>query len=83
VRIILSSHDVVHAFYVPDFLFKRDATPGLIQRFDLLVEREGTYRGQCAEFCGLDHARMTFTVRAVPPSEFEAWLEDARQAAVG
>ena len=81
VRIILSSEDVVHAFYVPDFLFKRDATPGLIQRFDLLVDREGIYRGQCAEFCGLDHARMTFTVRAVPASEFEAWLEGAREAA--
>jgi cytochrome c oxidase subunit 2 len=74
VRIVLTSEDVVHAFYVPDFLFKRDATPGLVQRFDLLVDREGVYSGQCAEFCGLDHARMRFTVRAVPPSEFSAWL---------
>ena len=78
VRIVLTSEDVVHSFYIPDFLFKRDATPGLVQRFDLLVDREGVYSGQCAEFCGLDHARMTFTVRAVSPAEFSAWLEDAR-----
>jgi cytochrome c oxidase subunit 2 len=75
VRIVLTSEDVVHAFYIPDFLFKRDATPGLVQRFDLLVEREGVYDGQCAEFCGLDHARMRFTLRAVSPAEFSTWLE--------
>jgi cytochrome c oxidase subunit 2 len=74
VRIVLTSEDVVHSFYIPDFLFKRDATPGLVQRFDLLVDREGRYSGQCAEFCGLDHARMTFTLRAVSPAEFTAWL---------
>jgi cytochrome c oxidase subunit 2 len=77
VRIVLTSEDVVHAFYIPDFLFKRDATPGLVQRFDLLVEREGVYEGQCAEFCGLDHARMRFTVRAVSPDQFAEWLEGA------
>jgi cytochrome c oxidase subunit 2 len=77
VRIVLTSEDVVHAFYVRDFLFKRDATPGLVQRFDFLVDREGIYEGQCAEFCGLDHARMRFTVRAVSPAEFSTWLEGA------
>jgi cytochrome c oxidase subunit 2 len=81
VRIILSSDDVVHAFYIPDFLFKRDATPGLIQQFDLQVDQEGVYRGQCAEFCGLDHARMRFTVRAVSVTEFETWLANAREQA--
>jgi cytochrome c oxidase subunit 2 len=81
VRIVLTSEDVVHAFYVPDFLFKRDATPGLVQRFDFQVDRAGIYRGQCAEFCGLDHARMRFTVRAVPPTEFAAWLAGARAGA--
>jgi cytochrome c oxidase subunit 2 len=77
VRIVLTSEDVVHSFYIPDFLFKRDATPGLVQRFDLLVDREGRYSGQCAEFCGLDHARMTFTLRAVSPAEFSTWLREA------
>lgn len=80
VRIVLSSTDVIHSFYVPQFLFKRDATPGLVQRFDFLVEEEGVYRGQCAEFCGLDHARMTFTVRAVSPAEFATWIERTRSA---
>lgn len=75
VRIVLTSEDVVHAFYIPDFLFKRDATPGLVQRFDLLIDEEGVYAGLCAEFCGLDHARMRFTVRAVTPAEFSTWLE--------
>lgn len=83
VRIVLTSEDVVHSFFVPDFLFKRDATPGLVQRFDLLVEEEGVYRGQCAEFCGLDHARMTFTLRALPPAEFAAWLEEIRGGSGG
>lgn len=75
VRIELQAHDVVHSFYVPAFLFKRDATPGLTTTFDLRVEEEGVFAGKCAEFCGLDHARMTFTVRAVSPEEFRAWLE--------
>jgi cytochrome c oxidase subunit 2 len=79
VRIVLTSADVVHSFYVPDFLFKRDATPGLVQRFDFQVEEAGVYRGQCAEFCGLDHARMKFTVRAVSVTEFETWLANARE----
>lgn len=81
VRIVLTSADVVHSFYVPDFLFKRDATPGLVQRFDFQVEEAGIYRGQCAEFCGLDHARMTFTIRAVPATEFTVWLANERGAA--
>jgi cytochrome c oxidase subunit 2 len=73
------SVDVMHAFYVPAFLFKRDAFPGLTNRFEVTVRDPGTYLGECAEFCGLDHARMLFTVRAVPPAEFRAWLEQARR----
>ena len=79
VRVVLTSADVIHAFYVPEFLFKRDAIPGRTTRFDLNVEEPGVYRGQCAEFCGLDHARMRFTVRAVPGDEFDAWLERTRE----
>ena len=81
IRLVLASEDVVHSFFVPEFLFKRDATPGIVQRFDLLVEEEGVFHGQCAEFCGLDHARMTFTVRAVPPAEFATWLQALREQA--
>jgi cytochrome c oxidase subunit 2 len=74
VRLVLTSRDVNHSFYVPDFLFKRDAIPTVKNQFDLEVEKAGTYRGFCAEFCGLNHARMTFTVRAVSRAEFDDWV---------
>ena len=80
VRIEITSADVDHAFFVPDFLFKRDAMPGLVSAFDLVVTRPGTYRGECAEFCGLDHAAMNFTVSAVTPQAYEEWLRQAGSA---
>ncbi len=76
--ITLTSADVVHAFYVPQFLYKRDAVPGRPQVFEVTVEREGTYQGQCAEYCGLFHARMPFSVRAVSETDYESWLEEMR-----
>ncbi len=75
VRIVLTSTDVVHAFYIPSFLYKRDATPGLVQRFDLEIRRPGEYLGECVEFCGFDHTRMRFWLRAVPPAQFDRWIE--------
>lgn len=83
VHVTLVSTDVAHAFYVPVFLFKRDAIPGRTTSFDLTVEEAGTYAGQCAEFCGVFHDAMRFTVRAVPPAEFERWLAERRTAAGG
>lgn len=80
VLVTLTAHDVVHAFYVPEFLYKRDAIPGREQVFELTIDRAGLYAGQCAEFCGLFHARMPFTIRAVDEAEFEAWLADRRAA---
>jgi cytochrome c oxidase subunit II len=75
----VTSQDVIHSFYVPKFLFKRDAIPGTTNRFDITIEREGVYEGKCAEFCGLLHAEMDFSVRAVDRTEFEEWLtEQAR-----
>jgi cytochrome c oxidase subunit II len=76
VRIVLHANDVIHSFFVPEFLFKRDAIPGRITRFDFRVEEPGLYRGYCAEFCGLDHWRMRFTVRAVSADEFQSWLQE-------
>ena len=73
-RVVLTSNDVIHAFWVPGFLFKRDAIPGRTTAFDLTPTDLGTYQGVCAEFCGLNHAFMTFTVRVVEPQEFSAWL---------
>jgi cytochrome c oxidase subunit II len=74
VRLTLLSTDVDHAFYVPAFLFKRDAIPGHPSTFDFTVMGPGVYGGQCAEFCGLNHDSMTFTVRAVDQAAFDAWL---------
>ncbi len=81
VQINLATEDVIHSFFVPDFLFKRDAVPGIHNRFDWTVPRAGTFRGECAEFCGLDHDAMTFYVKAVSPAEFQQWL--ASQGASG
>jgi cytochrome c oxidase subunit 2 len=80
IHVTLESPDVVHSFYVPAFLFKRDAVPGRSTTFELTVDEPGTYRGQCAEFCGVFHARMLFTVRAVEPAEFDSWLATAGSA---
>jgi cytochrome c oxidase subunit 2 len=84
VRVNLNATDVNHAFFVPAFLFKRDAIPGIENHFDLNVTRAGRYQGECAEFCGLNHADMYFVVEAVPPSQFTAALQrEARRSAQG
>lgn len=74
VRFVLTSRDVIHSFYVPEFLFKRDVIPGVRNKFEITVEKPGMYRGYCAEFCGLDHARMTFAVRAVSKADYRDWV---------
>jgi len=66
--------NVLHSFFVPDFLFKRDLVPGKANGFDLTVTSPGVYHGQCAELCGTDHAKMTFSVRAVSRSDFDEWF---------
>ncbi len=81
VHIVLTSADVAHAFWVPAFLFKRDAIPGITNQFDFNVKQPGTWTGQCAEYCGLYHDQMTFVVRAMPAPEFQAWLAAQRAAA--
>jgi cytochrome c oxidase subunit 2 len=79
VHLALRSPDVNHAFYVPQFLFKRDVIPGKENVFDFKVEEAfagQTFRGQCAELCGAQHWAMQFTVKALTPAEFDAWLAD-------
>lgn len=78
-RFELHSEDVDHSFYVPRWLIKRDLIPGRVNRIHYTIEEEGTYRGACAEFCGLLHHRMLFTIRAVSPQAYEQWLTDRRQ----
>jgi cytochrome c oxidase subunit 2 len=74
VRLELTSLDVIHSFFVPDFLEKRDVFPGTVQELDLKVTEPGTYQGRCAEFCGIYHDRMLFQVEVVTRSEFDAWV---------
>ncbi len=80
VHVTLTSNDVNHAFYVPAFLFKRDAIPGHPNTFDFTVMSAGVYNGQCAEFCGVFHDRMTFDVCAVSPTDFSAWAAAAQSS---
>ncbi|HEY6568876.1 MAG TPA: cytochrome c oxidase subunit II [Candidatus Limnocylindrales bacterium] len=75
VQVDLRSTDVIHAFYVPKFLFKRDVVPGKLNTFDFTVEEAGVYRGQCAELCGTYHGSMLFEVHAVDRATFDAWLQ--------
>jgi cytochrome c oxidase subunit 2 len=79
IRFVLRSDDVIHSFYVPDFLYKRDVIPGVDNKIDVDVTDVGRYTGRCAEFCGLDHSKMTFEVEAVTMSDFREWV-DQQQA---
>ena len=74
VHVTLTGEDVIHSFYVPQFLFKKDAVPGRQNTFAFTVDEAGRYGGQCAEFCGIYHSRMPFTVVAVPRAEYDAWI---------
>ena len=78
VQLSLESPDVIHAFYVPQFLFKRDVVPGRINKFEITINEEDagqTFRGQCAELCGAGHRLMLFDVHAYTPADYDAWLE--------
>jgi len=65
---------VVHSFWVPQLHGKMDMVPGRTNLFWIQADRAGTYRGQCAEYCGTQHAHMAFVVKAVPPEHFVKWL---------
>ncbi|WP_265946924.1 cytochrome c oxidase subunit II [Dechloromonas sp. A34] len=81
VRILLTSTDVIHTWWVPQFGVKRDAVPGFLRETWVLIEKPGIYRGQCAELCGKDHGFMPVVVQAVPEPEYLAWLEEQKLAA--
>ena len=81
VRVYLSTGDVIHTFWVPKLHGKLDMVPGKVNVLSLEASEPGVFRGQCAEFCGLQHANMAFHVVALPADQFEAWMERARQPA--
>lgn len=78
VRLHLRTLDVIHSFFVPGFLVKRDLIPGVENTVELRPVKPGHYLGHCAEFCGLDHARMNFDVRVLPRDQFRDWVRTAR-----
>jgi len=80
VRILTTSNDVNHAWWVPDLGWKRDAIPGFTNDNWAIIEKEGTYRGQCAELCGKDHGFMPIVVKAVPMEEYKVWVAEMKAA---
>ncbi len=74
VRFTETSPDVIHSFWVPDFLFKRDVIPGRLNSFEIKPTQIGTYVGRCAELCGEKHDRMNFTVKVVSQADYDAYI---------
>ncbi|HYC48898.1 MAG TPA: cytochrome c oxidase subunit II [Burkholderiales bacterium] len=81
VVIKLKSSDVIHSFWVPNLHGKKDLIPGHTSLIQLRADQPGVYRGQCAEFCGHQHAKMAFLVIAHEPQDFERWAQSQRQPA--
>lgn len=74
VRVLLTSNDVVHAWWVPELAVKKDAVPGIVNELWFKAEVAGTYRGQCAELCGKDHGYMPIVVEVLEADAFAAWV---------
>jgi cytochrome c oxidase subunit 2 len=74
VRILTTANDVIHSFWVPAFGIKQDAIPGFVRDTWFKVDKEGTYRGQCAELCGKDHGFMPIVVEVVSQEKYAQWV---------
>jgi cytochrome c oxidase subunit 2 len=83
VRLLVTSQDVIHAWWVPDLAMKKDAIPGVVNEmwFEILPDKAGFYRGQCTELCGRDHGFMPIVVEAKSEADYAAWLESKKPAA--
>ncbi len=81
IRFLVTSQDVIHSFWVPDFAVKKDAIPGFVHESWAVIEEPGIYRGQCAELCGKDHAFMPVVVHAVEQDEYDQWKAEKQQEA--
>lgn len=79
--ITLKSSDVIHSFWVPNLHGKKDLIPGRVAKIQLRADEPGIYRGQCAEFCGHEHALMALLMVAEPQTQYDAWADLQRQAA--
>jgi cytochrome c oxidase subunit II len=78
VRMLLTSNDVIHAWWVPELAIKKDAIPGFVNETWFTADVPGVYRGQCAELCGMDHGYMPIVVEVVEQDAFQAWLDDQK-----
>ncbi len=78
IRFLITSNDVIHSWYMPDFAVKQDAIPGFINVAKTTINEPGIYRGNCTELCGDRHAFMPIVVKAVAQEEYEEWLEEKR-----
>jgi len=81
VELALPTADVIHSFWVPELQVKKDHIPGADNRLSVVADHAGRFRGQCAEFCGLQHAHMEIMVEALPADEFDDWLQREAQPA--
>lgn len=79
VEIQLEARDVIHSFWVIDFLYKKDMIPGKTNYMSIIPERIGTYMGKCAELCGEYHSQMLFQVKVVPQAEYDAYIASLRK----
>lgn len=81
IRILTSSSDVIHSFFIPAFGVQRYAIPGRTIETWLEADQVGTFYGECNQICGQDHSRMPISVRAVSEADFKAWVEEAKKSA--
>ncbi len=81
IDIELSSDNVIHSFWVPQLAGKVDTIPGQVNHLRLRADKAGTYRGECAEYCGIEHAHMSFIVIAESPVDFDRWMTRRRGGA--
>jgi cytochrome c oxidase subunit 2 len=81
VRVLLTSNDVIHAWMVPAFGVKQDAIPGFVRDTWFRAEKEGIYRGQCAELCGKDHGFMPIVVEVLSAAKYTAWVGERKMKA--
>lgn len=81
IRVLVTSADVIHSWWVPAFGLKKDANPGLVNELWFNAKEVGTYRGQCAELCGRDHGFMPIVVEVKSKADFATWLKDQQKPA--
>lgn len=81
IRFLHTATDVLHAWWVPEIVYKKDSIPGYINETWTVIEKEGTYRGQCAENCGTGHAYMPIVVKAMSQENYDSWLAEQKAVA--